>query len=87
MWFSLPSRLFFVLCFDVTKMTSQEVLYEEDRSTEKDSQKNDPLGKARKSLKAINAQILACGYTKGLFWVFLNLFTSLIYAMVTCSRC
>ena len=50
-------------------MTSPEVSYERDRSAEKDPEKNNPLGplgKARKSLKAVNAQILAGGYTKGL---------------------
>lgn len=49
-------------------MTSPEVSCERDRSAEKDSEKNNPLGplgKARKSLKAVNAQILAGGYTKG----------------------
>ena len=61
--------IFFVLCANVTEMTSPEVSCERDRSAVKDSEKNDPLGplgKARKSLKAVNAQILAGGYTKGL---------------------
>lgn len=61
--------IFFVLCANVTEMTSPEVSCERDRSAVKDSEKNNPLGplgKARKSLKAVNAQILAGGYTKGL---------------------